>query len=136
MSKPRSPRKSPKKPATPVIPLSQHRHVPAVLRELEGWAQKCSDKDIVGRLIEILDSDEGQVMGRLRGVLNRVVFHPPLPADFDSRKYHYLMNVLLEEVWRVVDQEPGCHVEREVVDIEEASRLIQENWASVRLTIV
>jgi hypothetical protein len=118
----------------PHVPLSQHGLIPAVLEELKGWGEMCSDKGLVGKMVAILDTDEDHAMERLRTLLGRVVFHAPLPADFNSGKFHYLSNLLMMELEHVVMPDPGSHVVRRIVPMEEAARVIAGDWASRRLS--
>ncbi len=138
--KTRTPRKK-KEPPAPLIPLTRHRLIPAILQGLEEWRNYITKEEfvekfkmeLIERLRMELDSSERDPLGRLRMVLDRTTFSGELPPTFDTRKFHYLTNLMLWEVEFVESDDPEVRVERREVELEGALKWIEQHWRESRL---
>lgn len=116
----------------PVIPLVEHRLIPALIRELEKWKEKVSDPTFLERIVALMENDQ-HVATRVREILNRVKFEGAISDDFDSRKFFHLSNLLLSEIVAVEADEP---LRRSVMDIDDAMEWITANWMERRLSLM
>lgn len=138
--KTRTPRRKKEAPI-PLIPLSKHRLIPAILQSLEQWRNYITKEEFVEKFkmefIERvrleLDSAERDPLGRLRVVLERTTFSGELPPTFDTRKFHYLTNLMLWEVEFTESDDPEVRVERREWEIEAALNWIENHWRESRL---
>lgn len=121
-------------PPPPPLPLTRHRLIPAILRELSTMLDHVDDPMCLDKIKVILDS-EPPVFDRLVEFIDRVTFKGgDLPDDFDSRKFHFLLSLLAGEVNYVETDAEDYRVERMESDIEQCLQWIEKNWRIKKLT--